>query len=107
MYYGGALQLGHQGLDRLRDYAKSKASVARSNEKISLVKLAGTRPTDEAWAVLKRGAKLSPEDVRFFIALNCDPSPGLRDTLTAVREHHGLRIDVVVLGSKELSVAKI
>ena len=102
MYYGGALQLGSNGLERIREYAKTKAEAARSNEKISLVKLAGTRSTDAAWSVLESGPKLSPSDVQLFIALNCDPSQGLSDTLTAVREHHGLRIDVVVLGPKGL-----
>lgn len=68
----------------------------------SLVKLAGIRPTDAAWSILESGPKLGPSDVRLFIALNCDSSQGLVDTLTIVREHHGLRIDVVVLGPNGL-----
>ena len=102
MYYGGALQLGHDGLDRIREYARTKTEAACSGEKISLVKLAGIRPTDAAWSILESGPKLRPSDVRLFIALNCDPSQGLVDTLTIVREHHGLCIDVVVLGPNGL-----
>ena len=98
MYYGGALQLGHQGLERIREFAETKADVARSNKKISLNKLACTSPTSAAWPILQSGPNLSPSDIRLFIALNDDPSPGLSDALKAVREHHGLCIDVAVLG---------
>jgi hypothetical protein len=98
MYYSGALQLGRQGLERIREFAKTNADVARSNEKISLVKLAGTNPTPAAWSILQNGHKLGPKDVRLFIALNGSPTPGRLDALSAVREHHELRIDVAVLG---------
>jgi len=97
MYYGGALQFGDQGLDRIREFARTKVDVARSNEKISLVKLAGVSPTTAAWSILQNGPKLSHRDVRLFIALNGTPSAGLIDALSAVREHHGLRIDVAVI----------
>jgi hypothetical protein len=99
MYYGGALQLGHQGLERIREFAEAKADVARAKGKISLNKLAGTSPTPAAWSILQSGPKLSPSDIRLIIALNGDPSPGLSDALRAVREHHGLCIDVAVLGT--------
>ena len=33
-------------------------------------------------------------------------SQGLLDTLTAVREHHGLRIDVAVLGSNGIGAVE-
>ena len=97
MYYGGALQFGHQGLERIREFAATEAGVARSNEKISLIRLAGISPTAAAWSILERGPKLSPSDVHLVIALNCEPSRGLQDALIAVRKHHGLSIDVAVV----------
>lgn len=97
MYYGGALQLGRQGLEQIREYAKTETDVARSKNKISLNKLAGTAPTAASWSILRNGPKLSPSDIRLFIALNNDPSPGLSAALNAVRLHHGLCIDVAVL----------
>jgi hypothetical protein len=104
MYYGGSLQIGHQGLEQIREFARTNADVARSNEKISLVKLAGTNPTPAAWSILQNGNKLGPKDVRLFIALNGSPTPGLLGALSAVREHHGLCIDVAVLGPNGLRI---
>ena len=103
MYYGGALQLGLQGLARIREYAKTES--AQSNERISLIKLAGISPTDAAWSLLQEGGSLSPADVRLFIALNGEPEQGLKDALKAVREHHGLCIDVAEVGQHGICMA--
>jgi hypothetical protein len=83
MYYGGALQLGRQGLQRICEFAETNTAVAHSNEKISLVKLAGANPTQAAWSILQNGNRLGPKDIRLFIALNGNPTPGLLGALSA------------------------
>lgn len=105
MYYGGALRLGYQGLERIREFATSESDLAVSHDRISLVRLAGTSPTDAAWSLLEKGKKLSPSDVHLCIALNGEPSRGLRDALLAVREFHNLEIDVAVVDSDGVHLA--
>lgn len=98
MYYAGALLLGSEGLAAIRTYASRYPEEARSNSKVSQVKLSGgVGPSANAWALLSRGERLEPDQLRMFVALDSDPHHALDPVRSSLFEHHGLAIGLVIV----------
>jgi hypothetical protein len=96
LYFTGALKIGTKGLELMRQFARSKPEIALGESATSLKMLSGgVSPPDEAWAALRRGDRLTPEQIHLFIGLDKEPSSQLADTLALVR-NCGLHIDVIV-----------
>jgi hypothetical protein len=102
MYYAGALLLGTQGLATIRDFASRYPEEARSNSKKSQVRLGGVGPSAKAWAALCGGERIRPEQLRMFVALDSDPHHALDPLRSALYEHHGLAIGLVVVRKGEI-----
>lgn len=106
MYYSGALMLGSDGLKALRRFAADQAELAQSTTRISPRMLTGgISPPYKAFEALYRGRRLTPSEVRLFIALDGDAHLALDQTLDVLREHHGLQIGFVTVRNGEVSVA--
>ncbi len=98
MYYAGALMLGSKGVDALRAFARNHPEAARSTTWISPKKLTGgISPPPKAFEFLYEGTRLTPQEVRLFVALDGDAHRGLGPTLRALRDHHGLPIGLVLV----------
>ena len=106
MYYAGALKLGSEGLRMMRSFAVNHKDEARSTKKIPHIRLAGIKPSEKAWDALTKGARLKPEKMRMFIALNNKPHHALAPTLAALRQHHRLPIGLVVVKDGKITVVQ-
>lgn len=92
MYYGGALMLGSDGLQRLREFATRYPERATGRSKVSPKALTcGLTPPQEAWNAMYSGTRLKPDQVQLFIGLDGEPHRALEPTLRALRRH-GLNI---------------
>ena len=105
MYWAGALQISHGGLARIRRFAKLDPELARSPAKKSIVRVAGVRPTERAWALLRSGRAISPDRIALYVAFNSKPAPSLVIALDMLRSHYGLDIRVVVANSRGVLVS--
>lgn len=104
MYYAGALMLGSEGLCALRRFAVERAEQARSTSWISPRMLSGgISPPAKAFEALYRGRRISPSEIRLFVALDDEPHRALEPTLRALREHHGLEIGFVLVRDGRIS----
>jgi len=106
MYYGGALELGTRGLRLLRRFAVKHPRATRSRRPKSLKSLtAGVSPPELAWAELRKGRILRPNQIVLVAALDDRPGPKMKQALSTLLEHHALNIAVVsVLGPNQLVV---
>jgi hypothetical protein len=106
MYYAGALEFGARGLRLMRQYAALHPREARSRRRKSLKALSGgLTPPDEAWAELRKGRKIRPEQIALYAALDSKPGPALTSALSAMSRHHGLDVGVIsVLGKDNLTI---
>lgn len=97
MYYGGALMLGSDGLDRLRDFASQHEEIAKGKTKISPKALTGgLTPPTKAWKAMSGGTLLKPDEIQLFIALDGEPHRAFAPTLRALSQH-GLRIGYCIV----------
>jgi len=96
MYYGGALRLGSNGLSVLRAYANEHKEQARSTKRTSHKMLTG-KSQPESWAVMSAGERISPTDLRLFLALDGEPRQALEPLLQCLRNYHNLTIGLVIV----------
>lgn len=108
LYYSGALQFGARGVRMLRDFASKYPVRARSmSNKLLKTLSGGISPPDDAWREFQKGHKISPKQIGLFIALNGNPSEGLKSSLETLFEHHGLEIGIVSVHERDkLSIWK-
>ena len=106
MYYAGALEFGLSGVRLLRRYAVERHAHARSHQRSSLKAISGgITPPEAAWAALRRGRRLRPDNIRLIAAMDCEPGIALRHALTALDQHHGLDVGVVsMMGRDDLKL---
>ena len=111
MYYAGALELGSQGIETLRNFAGHCADIAHHTKRISPQKVVrnvdGIHCTnDQAMELLRYGKSVTPEEIALFIALDGKPHHVLQPLLGNLRELHGLNIGLVVVrnGTPTLSL---
>jgi hypothetical protein len=102
MYYAGALTLGSQGIETLRNFAGHCADIAHHTKRISPQKVVwnvdGIDCTNrEAMELLRHGKSVTPEEIALFIALDGEPHHVLQPLLGNLRERHGLNIGLVVV----------
>lgn len=97
MYYAGALLLGTEGVAAIREFISRFPEEARSNSKKSQVRLGGASPSAKGWEALTRGARLRPDQLRMFVALDSDPHHALEPLQSTLFKHHGLAIGLVVV----------
>ena len=98
MYYGGALNLGTRGLTLMRKFADQHRERALAITPITPKMLTGgVSPPDRAFGVLHQGERLTPKQIRLFIALDGDSHRGLGPTLGPLQRHHGLDIGLVIV----------
>ena len=102
MYYAGALLLGTEGLAAIRDFVSRYPEEARSNSKKSQVRLSGVSPSAKAWQALSGGQRLRPDQLRMFVALDSDPHHAFEPLQSALYEHHGMAIGLVVVRNGEI-----
>jgi len=104
MYYAGALELGLRGVKLLRRYAVERHAQARSRQRTSLKALSGgVAPPRAAWAELRKGRRLRPDNIRLIAALDSEPGSALQHALSALAEHHRLDVGVVsVMGRNDV-----
>ncbi|MFQ5537604.1 MAG: hypothetical protein ACE5GJ_09155 [Gemmatimonadota bacterium] len=75
MYYAGALKMGLGGLKLLRRYAVDHHVAARRAQRSSLQAISGgITPRNEAWAALRKGRRLRPDNIRLLAALTASPA---------------------------------
>jgi hypothetical protein len=105
MYYTAALQIGLKGLSKIRRFAESNPTQARSTRNTSLNKLSGgARSQDEGWNMLQEGRKLRPGEIALFLALNGKPKQKLIDNLRLLKRHHRLGIRVVIANKRGVRI---
>ena len=96
LYFTGALKIGTNGLDLMRDFARARSEVALRESMTSLKMLSGgVMPPDAAWAALRAGERIAPDQIHLCIGLDREPSSQLQETVALVRGH-GLPMDVVI-----------
>lgn len=101
MYYTASLQIGLEGLARIRRFAKHDPRQARSTHNTSIKMLAGEAFSAEAgWRLLQEGRILEPNEISLFLALDREPQPKLVNSLLLLKKSHGLRIRLVVASGK-------
>ena len=103
MYYSGALTLGANGLEMLRDYARQRSAGRATRGWVSPKQVTGgVTPPSAAWRALQAGRKLKPRDLALFIALDAEPRESLITALEVLRRHHRLSVTVILAerGSK-------
>jgi len=101
MYYAGALELGLQGVRLLQRYAVDHHRYARSQHRSSLKAISGgLAPAEAAWAALRKGRRLRPDNIRLVAALDSDPGIVLKQALSALGEHHGLEVGVITIAGR-------
>lgn len=106
MYYAGALNFGSRGLRHVRRYAVDHARASRSRRPTSgKVLSGGLTPPQAAWTELGKGRRIRPDQIALYAALDVEPSPGLKRTLTLLSREHDLDVGVVsVLARDELQL---
>ena len=109
MYYAGALTLGLDGIDLLREFAKTFKDEAHSIPRTSPQKviekvLRVHYPNTQCFELLTKGTSLTPKDVALFVALDDKPHRVLAPLLRKLREFHALHVGLVVVrgGAPEL-----
>ena len=101
MYYAGALELGLQGVRLLQRYAVEHHRYAQSQHRSSLKAISGgLTPAGAAWAALRKGRRLRPDNIRLVAALDSDPGVVLKQALVALSEHHGLEVGVISIAGR-------
>lgn len=96
LYFTGALKIGTDGLDLMRDFARVRSKDALRQSMTSLKMLSGgVTPPDDAWTALQAGERIDPDQIHLCIGLDREPSSQLQETLALVRGH-GMSIDVIV-----------
>lgn len=97
MYYGGALRLGSDGVEILRNFAEQHRVKAIATTKISPKAFTGgLTPAKKAWDKMYKGTPIAPEEIQLFIALNGDPHRAFEPTLKAL-SCHGLDIGYCIV----------
>ena len=98
MYYVGALQLGIDGLKKMKMFAANHQQEIRDGALpwISLRMLAETNTNPEAWRVLSRGRSLKRSEIKLFLGLDGDPPQSLEPILNCLRDLN-LSIGLVVV----------
>jgi hypothetical protein len=96
LYYVAALELGLQGIELLRQFARRNQRRAKRASPKSLQMLSGGLPRDHDWLALKAGRKLRPSEIALVVGLSEEPRESLRPMLSALRKHHRIDITVVI-----------
>lgn len=98
-YYASALNLGSDAIDRYQAYANDNpvgpSTEQAGRKKATLNKIYDGLTLREIQPLLSLGARLRPEQVQLFIALDDDPSPILQDTLEVLSDVHRLPIGLL------------
>lgn len=102
MYYGGALTMGLDGVERLRQFARNFQNEAESIERKSpqkvLLRVSGERfPNPIAMDRLTKGTRLTPKEIALFIAVDNQPHHTLLPLLQKLRKFHKIRIGLIVV----------
>ena len=101
MYYAGALEFGLQGVRLLQRYALEHRPYAQSRHRSSLKAISGgLTPVETAWAALRKGRRLRPDNIRLIAALDSEPGEVLKQALIALGEHHGLEVGVITVAGR-------
>jgi len=104
MYYAGALMLGSNGLEILRDFATQYPEKAMATTKVSPKALTGgVTPPSKAWEAMYSGTRLTPSEIQLFIGLDGDPHRAFEPTLRALRQH-GLNVGYCIVRDGTISV---
>lgn len=104
MYYGGALMLGSDGLQFLREFATQYAEKATGKTKVSAKALTGgLTPPSKAWEAMYNGARVAPDEIQLFIGLDGEPHRAFEHTLQAL-SRHGLKVGYCIVKNGKLSV---
>jgi len=102
MYYTGFLHHGMRGIRYMQQFATSYPDSARSvRNKLLKTLSGGISPPDAAWLEMQRGRKVRPEQVSLYIALDENPSFGLKSSLSVLAKTHGLKIGVVSVPTRD------
>jgi len=102
MYYGGALMMGLDGVEQLRQFARNFQNEAHSIERKSpqkiLLRVSGKRVANPiAMELLTKGTRLQPKEIGLFIAVNDQPHHTLQPLLRMLHEFHNIRIGLIVV----------
>ncbi len=104
LYYAAAMQLGIEGLERLREFARKNERKARNARPKTLQMLSGL-PHKVDWRALKAGRKLEPREIALVVGLSEEPKESLRPMLRALKKHHQIEITVVIAhGHKDVKI---
>jgi hypothetical protein len=104
LYYAAAMQLGIDGLEHLRQFARNNERRARRASLKTLQMLTGLAHKAD-WRALKQGRKLRPREIALIVGLSEDPKESLRPMLRALKRHHQIDITVVIAhGRKDLKI---
>jgi len=109
MYYAGALTLGSHGINALGEFAKQFEVEAKRIERTSPQKvfqnLTGVcYPNAHCFELLKKGKRVSPEEVALFIAIDNEPNHVLKPLLQMLLDHHGIAIGLVLVREGKIEV---
>jgi len=102
MYYAGALMMGLNGVEQLRQFARNFQSEAHRIERKSpqkvLLKVSGKRYTNlKAMDLLKKGTPLTPKEIALFIAVDNEPHHTLQPLLKMLQDFHDICIRLIVV----------
>lgn len=102
MYYGGALMMGLDGVEQLRQFASNFQNDAHSIERKSpqkvLLKVSGKLyPNPIAMDRLTKGTRLTPKEIALFIAVDNQPHHTLQPLLQMLQKFHKIRIGLIVV----------
>jgi len=103
-YYAGALTFGLDGLNMLREFASKFPNLTLTKERTAPQKLVcnvrGVKaidyPNNDCFELLTKGARVRPNDIALFVALDDKPHHVLVALLQMLRDTHSLRIGLVV-----------
>jgi hypothetical protein len=100
----GALEFGIEGFCALCDFANKYPERAQSTSWVSPKMLTrGLTPPLKAFEALKRGRRLTPNQIRLFVAIGGHAHRALEPTLDVLRRHHNLHIGLVLVESGEIA----
>ena len=102
MYYVGALQLGLDGIELLRQFSSKFQDEAlntkrKSPQKVLLSVLGNRYPNLDAMKLLTKGTRLKPKEIALFIAIDDQPRKTLQPLLQVLRKFHNIHIGLIVV----------
>lgn len=102
MYYGGALTMGLDGIELLRQFSRNFQDEAHRIERKSpqkvLLKVSGKLYSNlKAMKRLTKGTRLTPKEIALFIAVDNKPHHTLQPLLQKLQKFHKIRIGLIVV----------